>query len=41
VGVAAAADLPWRFWIDGSPAVSQYRPGKIRTPIVDPADRAS
>lgn len=41
VGVAAAADLPWRFWIDGSPAVSQYRPGKIRTPVVDPTDRAS
>jgi DNA-3-methyladenine glycosylase len=31
VGVAAAAELPWRFWIDGSPAVSPYRPGKIRT----------
>ncbi|GAA5175735.1 DNA-3-methyladenine glycosylase [Pseudonocardia eucalypti] len=25
VGVAAAKDLPWRFWLDGSPAVSQYR----------------
>jgi DNA-3-methyladenine glycosylase len=31
VGVAAAAELPWRFWIDGSPAVSPYRQGKIRT----------
>src|SRR3954453_8192026 len=26
VGVAAAHDLPWRFWVDGSAAVSQYRP---------------
>jgi DNA-3-methyladenine glycosylase len=28
VGVAAAHDTPWRFWIDGSPAVSPYRPGR-------------
>jgi DNA-3-methyladenine glycosylase len=28
VGVAAAHTLPWRFWADGSPAVSQYRPGR-------------
>jgi DNA-3-methyladenine glycosylase len=28
VGVAAAHDLPWRFWIPGSPAVSPYRPGR-------------
>jgi DNA-3-methyladenine glycosylase len=27
VGVAAGADVPWRFWIDGSPAVSSYRAG--------------
>jgi DNA-3-methyladenine glycosylase len=27
VGVAVAADTPWRFWIDGSPAVSAYRRG--------------
>jgi DNA-3-methyladenine glycosylase len=25
VGVAAAHDLPWRFWIDGAPEVSPYR----------------
>ncbi|WP_225925049.1 DNA-3-methyladenine glycosylase [Pseudonocardia abyssalis] len=25
VGVRAAADVPWRFWIDGEPAVSVYR----------------
>lgn len=30
VGVAAAADLPWRYWVDGSPAVSVYRPGRVR-----------
>jgi DNA-3-methyladenine glycosylase len=28
VGVAAAHDTPWRFWIDGAPAVSVYRPGR-------------
>jgi DNA-3-methyladenine glycosylase len=28
VGVAAAHDTPWRFWLDGSPAVSTYRPGR-------------
>jgi DNA-3-methyladenine glycosylase len=30
VGVAAAATLPWRFWVDGSPAVSPYRPAVAR-----------
>ncbi|HXV94248.1 MAG TPA: DNA-3-methyladenine glycosylase [Pseudonocardia sp.] len=28
VGVAAAHERPWRFWIEGSPAVSPYRPGR-------------
>lgn len=28
VGVAAAHDVPWRFWIDGEPAVSAYRSGR-------------
>jgi DNA-3-methyladenine glycosylase len=27
VGVAAAMDTPWRFWIDGAAAVSDYRRG--------------
>jgi DNA-3-methyladenine glycosylase len=27
VGVAMAMDTPWRFWINGSPAVSAYRRG--------------
>ncbi len=31
VGVAAAADLPWRYWVHGSPAVSPYRPGRVRS----------
>ncbi|GEL25646.1 putative 3-methyladenine DNA glycosylase [Pseudonocardia sulfidoxydans NBRC 16205] len=30
VGVAAAADLPWRFWDSASRAVSPYRPGRVR-----------
>jgi DNA-3-methyladenine glycosylase len=33
VGVATAMDVPWRFWVDGSKAVSLYkRGGKRRTP---------
>jgi DNA-3-methyladenine glycosylase len=28
VGVAAAHDTPWRFWLAGSAAVSPYRPGR-------------
>jgi DNA-3-methyladenine glycosylase len=37
VGVSAAAEVPWRFWIDGEPSVSAYRPyvprrGKPVTP---------
>ncbi|MGH3863676.1 DNA-3-methyladenine glycosylase [Actinokineospora sp.] len=32
VGVAVAMDVPWRFWVEGSPAVSGYRRGgKTRT----------
>lgn len=26
VGLRAAADRPWRYWIDGEPSVSAYRP---------------
>ena len=26
VGVSQAADVPWRFWLDGEPSVSAYRP---------------
>jgi DNA-3-methyladenine glycosylase len=28
VGLRHAADRPWRFWIDGDPTVSAYRPAK-------------
>lgn len=30
VGVAAAMDTPWRYWLSGSAAVSQYRRGGRR-----------
>jgi DNA-3-methyladenine glycosylase len=30
VGISAAADIPWRFWITGDPSVSAYRPAKPR-----------
>jgi DNA-3-methyladenine glycosylase len=26
VGVSAAADVPWRFWLEGEPTVSAYKP---------------
>jgi DNA-3-methyladenine glycosylase len=26
VGLSRAADRPWRFWLDGDPTVSVYRP---------------
>jgi DNA-3-methyladenine glycosylase len=26
VGISAAADRPWRFWIAGDPTVSTFRP---------------
>jgi DNA-3-methyladenine glycosylase len=33
VGVAAAQDTPWRFWVEGSPVVSAYRRGgRVRRP---------
>jgi DNA-3-methyladenine glycosylase len=35
VGVAAAAEVPWRFWIEGEPTVSPYRAHvpRRRTPV--------
>ncbi len=33
VGVAMAMETPWRFWIDGSPAVSTYRRGGKRRQV--------
>jgi DNA-3-methyladenine glycosylase len=32
VGVAVAAEVPWRLWVDGDPSVSPYRPGTRRRP---------
>ena len=32
VGVSAAAERPWRFWIDGDPSVSVYKPYVTRRP---------
>ncbi|HEX2296981.1 MAG TPA: DNA-3-methyladenine glycosylase [Pseudonocardiaceae bacterium] len=37
VGVAAARDRPWRFWVRDSPAVSTYRRRKQSTPAPDDA----
>ena len=31
VGISAAADRPWRFWLTGDPTVSSYRPHTPRT----------
>jgi DNA-3-methyladenine glycosylase len=28
VGVAAGHDTPWRFWLDGEPTVTLFRPGR-------------
>jgi DNA-3-methyladenine glycosylase len=30
VGVAVAAEWPWRFWLDGEPSVSSYRKGRTK-----------
>jgi DNA-3-methyladenine glycosylase len=30
VGISAAAEVPWRFWIEGEPTVSAYRPATPR-----------
>lgn len=31
VGISAAADIPWRFWLANDPTVSAYRPYKSRS----------
>jgi DNA-3-methyladenine glycosylase len=31
VGISAAADIPWRFWVANDPTVSAYRPYKSRS----------
>ncbi|HXO25492.1 MAG TPA: DNA-3-methyladenine glycosylase [Streptosporangiaceae bacterium] len=30
VGISAAAEVPWRFWVEGEPTVSAYRPAVRR-----------
>ena len=37
VGVRDAADVPWRFWLEGEPTVSPYRPHLPRTRRPGPA----
>jgi DNA-3-methyladenine glycosylase len=29
VGISVASDRPWRFWLDGDPTVSVYKPGRV------------
>ena len=36
VGVSRAAEIPWRFWFDGDPTVSVYRPYVARRKLVTP-----
>ena len=36
VGVSSAADVPWRFWVEGDPTVSVYRPHVPRRKPVTP-----
>lgn len=38
VGITAAADRPWRFWLAGEPTVSAYKPGARKRVSPDPAD---
>jgi DNA-3-methyladenine glycosylase len=38
VGISAATERPWRFWLPGEPTVSAYRPGTRRTRGPRPAD---
>ena len=37
IGISVAADRPWRWWIDGDPTVSPYRPHTPRRPRSDTA----
>jgi len=40
VGVGAAAEWPWRFWVAGEPTVSAFRPGRARA-VADSAGAVS
>lgn len=39
VGVSAAHERPWRFWIGSAAEVSPYRPGRTRSASTDEATR--
>ena len=39
VGVSSAAEVPWRFWFEGEPTVSVYRPYVPRRKLVTPYGR--
>jgi DNA-3-methyladenine glycosylase len=41
VGVREGADVPWRFWLDGEPTVSVYRPAVPRHPRLPAVPRGS
>ncbi|GAA1528105.1 DNA-3-methyladenine glycosylase [Nocardioides humi] len=36
VGVSKAADVPWRFWLEGDPTVSAYKRSPRATPVGPP-----
>ena len=38
VGITAAADRPWRFWLAGDPSVSTFKPGGRKRRTALPAD---
>jgi len=38
VGITAAAEHPWRFWLPGEPSVSAYKAGGRKRPRLRPAD---
>ena len=38
VGIVAAAERPWRFWLPGEPSVSVYKPGGSKRRRPAPAD---
>jgi DNA-3-methyladenine glycosylase len=38
VGIAVAIERPWRFWLDGEPSVSVFRPGGRKRAATRPAD---
>jgi DNA-3-methyladenine glycosylase len=39
VGLSAGAEIPWRFWLDGDPTVSPYRPHVEKRRPAKPSER--